>query len=193
MYMPGQNFNTSISPQMGQRGQMGNQAQPNFNPAMLIGPAMAIGGGIMGGLNQQKPLDWDEIQKRFGSKALVGQTEDLYRMMSQSPMFQNMMQGAQNQASTYRGNLAKNMGGSGLGGTPMAGLAKAASLGYGSQLQRQGQSQLFMQAMQQAMQQMQLQAQMFGMQQQIPNFWQQMGGAMMGGGAQGMAGMATGG
>ena len=192
-YMPGSNFGGSFGQQPGQMGygqvpsqRNQNQQQQQFGPAALIPIGMSLGGAIMGGMGQDK-LSYEDIQKMFGSKKLVGGTENLFRMMKQSPMYNQMMQGAQNQASTYRGNLAKNMGSSGLGGTPMAGLTKAAGLGYGSQLQRQGQSQMWMQAMQQAMQQMQLQAQMFGQQQQKPNLWQQMGGAMMGGGAQGFA------
>ena len=194
-YMPQQmqqNYAQFGQQQQSQRGQMGNQTGSQIGPAALIPIGMSLGGAVMGGLGGNDKLSWEEIQKMFGSKALVGQTENLYRMMQQSPMYNNMMQGAQNQASQYRNRLSQNLGGSGLGGSPMAGLSKAASLGYGSQLQRQGQQQLFAQSMQQAMQQMQLQAQMFGQQQQMPNFWQQMGGALMGGGAQGFAGMATG-
>ena len=187
-YMPQQMQQNWGNFGQGQRGQQGNQQNPQF-AQFLLPAAMTAGGAIAGGLGGQKKLSYGDIQNMFGSKQLVSGTEDLFSMMKQSPMYNQMMQGAQNSASTYRGNLARNMGGSGLGGSPMAGLAKASSLGYGSQLQQQGQSQMFMQAMQQAMQNMQLQAQMYGQQQQIPSFWQQMGGALMGGGAQGFAGM----
>ena len=94
-----------------------------------------------------------------------------------------------NQGAAFRNRRGANIGSSGLSGSPMAGMAKAASLGYGDQLQRQGSQQFLMQALQSALQNRQMQMQLFGQQQQMPNFWQQMGGALMGGGAQGFASM----
>ena len=170
-----------------QRG--GNQASPNFNPAMLIGPAMTIGGAALGAANQKKALSADEINQMFGAPALAGNTQDLFRMLMQSPAFQSIMQGGAQQGSMMQGRIGQALGKSGLSGAPMGGMMKAASMGYGSQLQNQGKQQLFMQALQTAMQNMQGQMSMFNQQQQMPNFWSQMGGALMGGGAQGMMGI----
>lgn len=167
----------------------GNQTQASFDPSMLIGPALTLGGGILGAASTPKRLDLNDIRSMFGGQALVGETNSLFKMLMQSPAFQQIMQGGAQQGSMLQGRLAQQLGKSGLGGSPMGGMMKAASMGYGSQLQRQGQTQLFMQALQTAMQNMQGQMGMFAQQQQIPSFGQMLGGSMMGAGAQGFGGM----
>lgn len=169
------------------RGQ--NQMNPQIGPAALIPIGMSLGGMFLGNKNKKDGLDWDAIQKMFGGQALSSQTNQLFNMLQGSPQFTGMMQGASQLGNQMQSRLAQNVGQSGLGGTPMAGMMKAAGMGYGGQLRLQGQQQLFMQALQQAMQQQGMQATMFNQQQQIPNFWSQVGGALMGGGAQGMMGL----
>ncbi len=167
-----------------QRGGAGNQANPQFMN-MLLPALMSVGGAAIGGMNAPKGLDYEQIQKMFGSQQLVGDTNNLFQMMMGSPMMTSQMQGASTLGNRFKGNLSKNIGQSGLGGTPMAGTMKAAGMGYGGQLRLQAQQQMFQQAMQMAMQQQQQQMGMFNQQQQVPNFWQQFGSAMLGGGAQG--------
>jgi hypothetical protein len=163
----------------------GNQQSPQFGLGALVPIGLSLAGGLLGGANSPKRLDPGQINSMFGPQALTQNTEQLYRMLMQSPAFQSIMQGGAQQGARLQGRLKQNMGRSGLGGTPMAGLMNAASMGYGSQLQRQGQTQLFMQALQQAQQNMAQQMGLFAGQQQMPNFGQQLGGALLGAGAQG--------
>ena len=181
----GQNFANPYS----QRGQAGNQSQGQFGLASLIPVGLSLAGGLLGNANKQDPLDWNQIQQMFGGQSLANDTQSMFNMLSRTPAFRNMQHGASNHGAAFRNRLGANIGSSGLGATPMAGMAKAASLGYGDQLQRQGSQQFLMQALQQAMQNRQMQMQLFGQQQGMPSFGQQMGGALMGAGAQGFAGL----
>ena len=167
-----------------QRGNVGNQSNQQFAP-WILPAAMTAGGAILGGMNSPKGLDYEQIKKMFGSQQLVGDTNNLFQMLMGSPGGTSAMQGASVLGNRMKGNLAKNIGQTGLGGTPMAGMMKAAGMGYGGQLRLQAQQQMFQQAMQMAMQQQQNQMGMFSQQQQVPNFWQQMGSSMLGAGAQG--------
>ncbi len=177
-----QSFAQGMS-RMPNQGRGQNQTNPQFSPLIPIG--LSLAGGLLGGMNAPKRLGAEDINSMFGPQQLAGNTQDLFRMLMQSPAFSQIMQSGAQQGSKLQGRMAQQLGKSGLGGSAMGGMMKAASMGYGSQLQRQGQTQLFMQALQAAMQNMQSQMGLFGQQQQMPNFGQQMGGALMGAGAQG--------
>ena len=191
--MPGPNMfsmNAASGGQFGQniRQQFGNQSQGQFGPAALLPIGLSIGGALLGA-GGDKSMDWGQIQNMFGAQGMADDTQNFMRMLMQTPAFRNMQQSASNQGNAFQRRLGQNIGASGLGGTPMAGITKAASLGYGDQLQRQGSQQFLMQAMRQAMQNRQMQMQMMMQQQQMPSFGSQLGGAMLGAGAQGFSGL----
>jgi hypothetical protein len=144
-------------------------------------------GGILGGIgSKENKLDWNQINQMFGPGALAGGAEQLYGAMLQSPLLQQILTSGAQQGNMLQQRMMQNMGRSGLQGSPMGQFARAAGQGYGGNIQRNMLSQLYMQALQQAATNLQGRMGMFGQQQQIPSFMQQLGGAFMGAGAQGL-------
>ena len=167
------------------------QSQQGF-PFIPI--AMMAGGMLSKGLgdSQNQPMPWDQVQGMFGPGALTQGTDQIMGGMMKSPFMTTQMRGASQLGNRMQANMASNMGQSGLSGTPMAGMIKAAGMGYGGQLRMQQMSKMYQQAQQMAMQNLMMQAGMFGQNQQnqinAPNFWSQFGSSLLGAGAQGMMG-----
>ncbi len=170
-----------------QRGQIGQQADPSFGIGSLLPIGLSLFGGILGGSGTPDRLSAEQISQMFGAQAVSKETQELFRLLQRSPAFQQMMTSASLQGQSFSNRLRANIGRGGQVSTPGANFARAASLGFGGQLQRQGQGQLFGQALQAAIQNLQGQMTMFGQQQQLPSFGQQLGSSLLGAGAQGFA------
>ena len=161
-----------------------------MNPLLLGGSALAtLLGGLFGHKGERRPIDPAMLQQLFGANAVGSETQDFYRILRNSPAFSQMMNANAIAGQRVATRSASNLGRSGISATPLGGFLRAAGRGYGGTLQREGEGQLFNQALQAALQSVgsrqNAYVQSLLTQQQQPSFLQGLGGSLSGAGMQG--------
>lgn len=168
-----------------------------MNPLLLGGAGLAtLLGGLFGSKGERKTIDPALLERLFGAEAIGKETQGIFNTLRNSPAFSQMMNQAGISGQRVATRSAANLARSGIGASGMGGFLRAAGRGYGGNLQREGQSQLFMQALQAALgtvgsrQNAFVQSQL--QQQQQPSFLQGLGGSLSGAGMQGFLSLLSG-
>lgn len=160
-------------------------------------PALAVGGmsglasllGALLGKSQNPTIDPGMLKNLFGPNALAGDTQQLYKLLLNSPAFSQMMNSSALRGQNIANQTRAGMASRGLSSTPYAGFLNAAGQGYGATLQRQGQQDLFMKALQEAMQNLGQRESIWGQsqlgRQEQPTWGRMIGASLLAGGSQG--------
>lgn len=161
-----------------------------MNPLLLGGAGLAtLLGGLFGSKGERQPINPALLEQLFGPEAIGKETQGLFKILRNSPVYGQMLNSAAIQGQRVATRSAANLARSGISSTPLGGFLKAAGRGYGGTLQREGQSQLFLQALQQAAQSVgsrqNAYVQSLLQQQQQPSFLQGLGSSLSGAGLQG--------
>jgi len=168
-----------------------------MNPLLLGGAGLAtLLGGLFGAKGERKPIDPALLERLFGPQAIGNEAQGLFKILRNSPVYGQMLNSAGMQGQRVATRSAANLARSGIGGgTPIGGFLRAAGRGYGATLQREGESQLFSQALQAALQTVGSRQNAFTQslltQQQQPSFLSGLGGALSSGGLQGFLSLLT--
>jgi hypothetical protein len=161
------------------------------NPLALLGPVALSGLGALFGSKERKPISAEELARLFGPQALSADTNALFNMLRNSPMFSQLMNSASIQGNTLGNNIKARVAASGANASPIGAFAAAAGSGYSNALQRGAQGQLFEQALRAAMESLQQRAGIYAgsqMQQQgQPTFGRMIGSSMLNAGAAGFS------
>jgi hypothetical protein len=96
-------------------------------PLAAIGAGAGILSGLLGG-GQKGPtgLDANTLSRLFGSGALSGDISQLYKLLSQSPQFQQMLLQNSIQGQQFQGNLSSGLAQRGLNTSGIGTIANAA-------------------------------------------------------------------
>lgn len=161
----------------------------------IIGGALSLGGALLG--NSERPTLDPEVMKRlFGPDAISSETNQLYRLLLNSPVFSQIMQGSAMRGTAIANAARGRMAAAGLGGTPMGAWLGAAGSGYGAAFQRSAQADLFMKALMAAMQGLQGREELWGrsqlMRQGQPTWRRMIGASMLNAGSYGLSKIGTG-
>lgn len=155
--------------------------------SMILGLGSLAGGLFSSSKGQRKPLNPGMLRDLWGPQAQAQDTQSFYRMLLNSPAFSQMMSSTAAQGNRIGGSMRANLARRGVSSSGIGAFQQAASRGYGSSLQRQGQMDLFNQAMQLAGQnnanRMNLWGQSMLQQQQTPSMGQMIGGSLFNAGA----------
>lgn len=167
--------------------------QPNAFPVAALAGLGATGLGALLGKHERPMLNPAMLAKLFGPETIAGETQQLYQLLMQSPAFTQMMSSAAMRGNQLSQNMQASMARNGTSDTPFGTFLGAAGRGYGSTLQRQGQSDLFMQALQAALGSLQSRQNLFGSayMNQGPTFGRMIGSSLLAAGAQGLGGYLT--
>jgi len=158
-------------------------------PLAAVGLGASLLGGLLGGGKggQQPGIDPAQLARLFGPNALAGDTQKLYALLMRSPAWSQMMNQSALQGSQTANATRAALASRGLSSTPYASFLNAAGRGYGASMQRQGQQNLFMQALQQAMEGLQNRQSLYGQsilgQQGQPTWGRMIGGSLLNAGA----------
>ena len=157
--------------------------------SLLFGGGATLLGSLFGAKGQRPTIDPAKLKELFGPQALAGETQDIYKLLLNSPAFSNIINSLGLQGSRAASGTAANLAASGRSSTPYGAFLNAAGRGYGSGLQRQAQSGLFLQALQTALQGLQgrmgLYGESFLQKQGTPSFLQNLGAGLSAAGSQG--------
>jgi hypothetical protein len=149
--------------------------------------ASILGGLLAGKKGERQSIDPAELERLFGTQAIAGETQQLFQLLQSSPMFQNMI----NQSSIAGTKLANRsqaqQARAGLSGSGFGQFLQQAGKGLSGNLQRQGQAQLFQQALRSALQNIQQRQGIFAQsrlqQQGTPSFLGTIGGGLLNAGS----------
>lgn len=163
---------------------------------------MAIGAsGLLGGLlskSQRGTMDPNMLRALFGPQAIGKDTNELFALLSNSPMFQAMMQSAGMRGQATGAAANRRMARAGVaGGGGVSGVGawmQAAGRQAGANAQIGARGDIYGQALQAAMQNMEGRMGLWGksqlMQQASPTWGQQVGGSLLGAAGAGLAAYA---
>jgi hypothetical protein len=160
-------------------------------PVAAFAPAILSGLGALFGSKERKPISAEELARLFGPQAISADTNELFNMLRNSPMFSQIMSSMGIQGNQLGNAIKSRVAASGAGGSPVGAFAAAAGSGYSNALQRGAQGQLFEQALRAAMESLQQRAGIWSgsqMQQQSqPTFGRMIGSSLLNAGAQGFS------
>lgn len=157
---------------------------------LILSGALTAGGALLG-KSERPTIDPEMLKMLFGPGALAGDTQQLYQMLLNSPVFSQLMNSASLQGTQLGQNMRARLGQAGIPGSPLGAFADAASRGYGQTFQRNQQAQLFLKAMMEASSNLQTRAGIWGnsqlQRQSQPTWGRMIGASMLNAGAQGLS------
>lgn len=149
----------------------------------------ALGASLLGGLfsskGQQPMIDPAVLRQFFGPQALAGDTRSLYRMLVNSPEFSALQSGASIRGQQIANQSQAGLAARGISGSGIGAFLGAAGQGLGNELIRQGQGQLFGQALQTSLQSLLERQNLYGrsflLNQQMPTWQRAIGSSLLSG------------
>lgn len=118
-----------------------------MNPFMpIIGGAMTLGGALLG-RHERPTIDPEMMKMLFGPQALGQESNDIFSILRNSPVFSQMMNSASMQGTALGNSIRGRVAASGAGGSGIGAFASAAGRGYGNTMQRSSLADLFMRAL----------------------------------------------
>lgn len=154
--------------------------------------ALSLFGGLLGG-SERPTLSAAQLEQMFGPQAIANTTNDLYKLLSHSPLYTQIMTSGAQRGTQLANATRANLAARGVSGTPLGGFLNAAGQGYGSAIQRQGQAGLYQNALQAALSNVASRQALFGQsylgRQNMPTYGRMIGSSLLNAGAAGFSGL----
>lgn len=111
----------------------------------IIGGAATLAGSLLG-RSERPTIDPEQLRMLFGPQAIGAESNELFNLLRNSPVFAQIMSGMAAQGTALGNQVQRRVAMSGAGGSPIGAFASAAARGYGGAMQRGALADLFMKA-----------------------------------------------